>query len=85
MIGASLFGFLLLVGAGNHQHLLRLAEAVRQDDGAAHHLVGVLRIDAEANRQRDGLVELRELDLLDQRQRVRERIGLVLDLRPWLP
>jgi hypothetical protein len=37
---------------------------VRQDDGAAHHLVGVLRIDAEAQRQLDGLVELGELHLL---------------------
>ena len=61
-VGAGLLRFLLLLGAGDHQHALRLAEAVRQDDGAAHHLVGVLRVDPEPNGQRDGLVELGELD-----------------------
>jgi hypothetical protein len=66
--------------SGDDQHLLRLAEAVREDDGAAHHLVGVLRIDAEPDRQRDGLVELRELELLHERERVCEQVGLVLDL-----
>ena len=69
-----------LSGRGNHQHALRLAQAVRQDDRAAHHLIGVLRIDAEANRQRDGLVELGELDLLDERQRFVQRVRPVFDL-----
>ena len=74
-VGAGFLGFLLLVGDGDHQHALRLAQPVRQHDGAAHHLIGVLRIDAETNRQRDGLVELRELDLLNERQRLVQRVG----------
>ena len=45
-VGAGFLRFLLLVGAGNRQHPLALAEAVGQDDRAAHHLVRVLRIDA---------------------------------------
>ena len=62
-VGAGFLRFLLLLAAGNREHALALAEAVRQDDRAAHHLIGVLRIDAEPQRQLDGLVELRELDL----------------------
>ena len=58
-------GFPLLVGAGDDEHALGLAQPVRQHHRAADHLVGVLRIDAQANRQPDGLVELRELELLD--------------------
>ncbi len=58
--------FPLLVAAGDGEHLLALAEPVREHDRAADHLVGVLRIDAEAKRQLDGLVELRELHLLHQ-------------------
>ena len=56
------------------------AMAKREDDGAAHHLVGVLRIDAETNRQRDGLIEVRELELLHERQRVCEKVRPVFDL-----
>ncbi len=67
--------FLLLLAAGDRQHALGLAEAVRQHDGAAHHLVGVLGIDAEPQRQLDGLVELRELDFLHERDRVFDRVG----------
>ena len=37
---------------------MRLAHAVRQDDGAAHHLVRVTRIDAEADVRLGGRVEL---------------------------
>ena len=80
-VGAGFLGFLLLVGAGNHQHALALAQAVRQDDRAADHLVGVLGIDAQAHRELDRLVELRELDLLHQRQRFGERVGPILHLR----
>ena len=41
--------FAHFVAGGDDQNLLRLAEAVRQNDGAAHHLVGVLGIDAETH------------------------------------
>ena len=66
VIRAGLGGFALLVAAGDGQDLLALAQPVRQHDGAADHLVGVLRIDAKAHRQLDGLVELGELHLLHQ-------------------
>ena len=53
-----------LLAGGEHQHAHRLAGAVRQHHGAAHHLVGVLGIDAEAHRDVDRLVELGEADSL---------------------
>jgi hypothetical protein len=59
VIGAGLGRLALLVAAGDGEHLLALAQPVREHDGAADHLVGVLRIDAKAQRQLDGLVELR--------------------------
>ena len=52
---------------------LVLPEAVRQHDGAAHHLIRVLGIDTEPKRQLDGFVELRELDLLHERDRLDDR------------
>ena len=52
---------------------LGLAGAVRQHDRAADHLVGVLRIDAEADGDVDGLVELRDLRLGDELARLLER------------
>jgi hypothetical protein len=56
---------------------------VREDDRAAHHLIGVLRVDAQAQRYFDGLVEFRELDLLHERHRFFDRIGPIdRDLRP---
>ena len=55
-----------------------LAGAVRQVDGAAHHLVGVLGIDAEADGEVDGLVELRrDLQLRQERERLVDRVLLV--------
>ena len=68
--------------AGNRQHALALAEAVRQHDRAADHLVGVLRIDAEAKRDLDGLVELRELHLLHEGNGVLDRVRTIGDLLP---
>ena len=60
----------------------RLAGAVRQIHRAAHHLVGMARVDAEIERDLDGLVELGRGGLLDQRHRVGERIRLLaVDLR----
>ena len=65
--GARLVG---LGAAGEHRDAQRAAGAVRQVDDAAHHLVGVARIDAEIHRDLDGLVELRVGALLDQLHRV---------------
>ena len=81
IVRAGVLRFLLLVGAGNREHLLALAEAVGQDDRAAHHLVRVLRIDAQPHRQLHRLVELGELHLLQQRNRLLDRVLTVFDLR----
>ena len=58
-VGAGLARLALLLALGEHGHPHGLADAVRQHDRAAHHLVGVLGIDAEAEREIDRLVELR--------------------------
>ena len=39
---------------------------MRQDDRTADQLIGLLGIDAEANRDIDGLIELRGLELLEK-------------------
>src|SRR5437899_1795816 len=58
-------------------------EAVRKDNRAPDHLVGVLRVDAETQRQFNRFVELRELHFLDERHRVFDRVGPIRgDLRP---
>ena len=51
-----------------------LAGAGGEHDGAAHDLIGVARIDAEADRDFDRLVELGERRLLDDLERL---LGLV--------
>ena len=48
-VRARLFGLAHLVAGREHQDAQRLAGAVRQHHGAAHHLVGVLGIDAQAH------------------------------------
>ena len=67
-IGAGRFGFLHLVAGGDDQNFLRLAQTVRQNDGAAHHLVGVLGIDSETHGDFDGLIELGVFHFLQKRQ-----------------
>ena len=51
---------------GDHEHAHGLAGAGREDDRAAHDLVGVPRIDAEADGDLDRLVELGERHVLDE-------------------
>src|SRR5262249_43383 len=58
-VGAGFLRFFLLVAAGNDQHFLRLAETIGHDYGTAHHLIGVLGIDAQPHMDLDSLVELR--------------------------
>ncbi len=55
--------------------LFDFPEPVRQHDRAADHLIGVLRIDAQTHVQLDGLVELGELDLLNERNRFVQLVG----------
>src|SRR5207247_1542104 len=57
-VGPPLARLALLVALREDRDAYRLADAVRQHHRAAHHLVGVLGIDTEPERQVDGLVEL---------------------------
>ena len=50
--------FCRIVALGEHGDAHGFADTVRQHDGAAHHLVGFTRIDAEVHGDVDGLVEL---------------------------
>src|SRR5262249_14806771 len=50
--------FALLLALGENEDTELLPRAVRQHDGAAHHLIGVLGIDPEPHRKVDGFVEL---------------------------
>jgi hypothetical protein len=79
VVGARIRRFPLFVGAGNRQNLLAPAQPVREHDRAADHLVGVLGIDAEAKRDLDGFVELRELHLLHQGNRLFDRVRTIGD------
>ena len=76
-IGAGGLGLLGLGAAREHGDARRAARAVRQIAHAAHHLVGVLGIDAEVHRDLDRLVELRLGALLDELHRLLDRVGLV--------
>ena len=76
-VGARLLGFLGLGALGEHGDPELAARAVRQRADAAHHLVGVARIDAEIHRDLDGLVELRLRPVLDELHRLFERVKLL--------
>src|SRR3981081_396281 len=65
VIGASRFRLFRLVAVGDDEHAHRLTGARGEDYRAAHSLVGVLRIDAETDRDFHGLIELRERGGLD--------------------
>jgi hypothetical protein len=52
---------------------------VRQNDRAAHHLVSVLRIDAEAQGDLDSLVKFREFNFLQKRNRILQSVGALFD------
>ena len=58
-VGTGRLGLFGLGAAREHGNTRRTARAVRQIADAAHHLVGVLGIDAEVHRDLDRLVELR--------------------------
>ena len=51
-----------------------LPRSVREHERAADHLIGVLRIDAQAHRDIDRFVELGELRLLDESARLLDRV-----------
>src|ERR1035437_2775029 len=79
-IRAGFLRFAQFVAAGDHQHLFRLAEAFRHEDGAADHLVGVLGIDTETHVYFHGLVEFCVLDFLDERNGLFQEVILGFDL-----
>jgi hypothetical protein len=57
-VGPRLARLALLVSLGEDRHTHRLSDTVGQHDRAAHHLVGMLRVHAQPQRQVHGLVEL---------------------------
>jgi hypothetical protein len=65
-IGSGCLGVAGLVALGERDDPDLLAGAVRQDRGAANHLIGVLGVDAHSEVQLDGRVELRLAGVLDQ-------------------
>ena len=65
----------LAFGENKDAHLF--AAAVGERAGAADHLVGLLRIDAEAEGKRDRLVELRRRQFLQGRNGLGQIVGLV--------
>ncbi|MPM50139.1 hypothetical protein SDC9_96874 [bioreactor metagenome] len=75
-VSASSLGFFSLGTLGEHSHAGGLAGAVRQHDGATHHLVRLLGIHAELHSNVDGLVELGGSGFLHQGHSVSERVQL---------
>ena len=82
VIRTRLLGLFHFFSAGNHQNALGLAEAMRQNYGSAHHLIGVLRINSEPHGDFYGLIELGVFHFLQQWYRVLELIGAALDRLP---
>ena len=80
-ISTGRFGFSNLVAGRDDQNFFRLTESVRQNDGAADHLVGVLGIDSQAHGDLDGFVELGEFNFLQEWNGILQNIGTRLDGR----
>ena len=76
-VGAGVAGLLGGRPGGEDGDTHLLARARRQADGAAHHLVGLAGVDAEADGDVDGLVEGGRGHLLDDPQRLARRVELV--------
>src|SRR5438477_1460103 len=76
-VRAGLLRLARLVALGEHRHAHRLAEPVRQHDGPAHHLIGVLGIDAQADGDVHRLVEFLLGGLAHQRAGLVDAVALV--------
>ena len=70
-------GLLCLLADGEHRDPGGLTGAVRQADGAAHHLVGLARVHTEADRDLNGGVLLLRGRLLGQLRRLKRGVKLV--------
>ncbi len=75
LVGTGLQGFLRLVRLGEDDHAHRLADTMRQDHGAPHHLIGVPRIDPQPDVCFDGRVELDLAGVLQQPDGLHRLIG----------
>jgi hypothetical protein len=73
-VGAGVDRLLGLLAGGEHDHPDGLPGAVRQVDGAPHHLVGLTRVDPQPQRHLHGGVELHPAGLLGQRHRLSRRV-----------
>src|SRR5205807_982309 len=62
---------------GKNEHAHRAASAVGHYDGTAYILIGLARIDVEPHRHFDRLIELGDLVVGDQRDRLFEGISLL--------
>jgi hypothetical protein len=67
-VGTGGLGFLGLGALGEHGHALGLAGAVGHHDGATHHLVGLLGVNAQLDGHVDGFIELGGGAFLDDGQ-----------------
>jgi hypothetical protein len=68
---------LSLFALREHRDADRLTGTSRQNDGAANHLVRLLRVDAELHSDVDRLVELRACAFLHERQSFVDRVQLL--------
>ena len=64
-IGAGLSGLALLLALGEDEHANGLTRPVRENERSANHLIGVLGIHAQTDREIDRFVEFGELRFLD--------------------
>ena len=80
-VGAGLAGLALFLALGEHEDAHGLSGPVRQHDRAADHLIGVLGIHAQTDREVDRLVELGELRLLHERARLLDACTCACDRR----
>ena len=76
-VGAGLVRVIGLVALGEDRDANVLAGALGQRHDAAHHLVGMARVDAEVERDLDSLVELGRGVFLDDRNRLIDAIKAV--------
>lgn len=64
MVGARGLGFRDVIALGEHRDADALADAVRQRDRTADHLVRLRHVNAEVDVDFDRLIELHTLELL---------------------
>ena len=76
VIGAGSLCFGLLFGSTEHEHPHLLTRTVGQRHNAAHHLVGLAGVNAQADVDINGRVEFRERNFLQKSGGLRELVSL---------